>query len=80
MPAALGSFPCLFKVVTQRKALFKVPDGVPGVQQLLPAEQCLWEMLGRVSKRDKASELQTKLPVLISSLSEQVLLEVSSLE
>lgn len=43
-------------------------------------EQYLWETLGRVSKRDKAFELQTKLPVLISSLSEQVLLEVSSLE
>lgn len=34
----------------------------------------------RVSKRDKAFELQMKLPALISSLSEQVLLEVSSLE
>lgn len=50
------------------------------MQQLLPAEQCLWEMSGRVSKRDKAFELQTKLPALISSLSEQVLLEVSRLE
>lgn len=57
-----------------------MPDGVLRVHQLLPAEQCLWEMLGRVSKRDKAFELQTKLPAFISSLSEQVLLEVSSLE
>lgn len=57
-----------------------MPDGVLRIHQLLPAEQCLWEMLGRVSKRDKAFELQTKLPAFISSLSEQVLLEVSSLE
>lgn len=73
------SLPVLRRV-TQGKALFISAWWILCVLQLLPAEQCLWEMLGRVSKRDKAFELQMKLPALISSLSEQVLLEVSRLE